>query len=132
MRLMSIINRRIILVCVIVSLFLVVAVLGMVSRATTNTSSFNPIQHVVVIFKENHTFDNYFGTFPGVNGLNLALDCNSAVCPFFQKNMTPADLGHDWTSAHSAWSNGTMQGFIRAEFKNETMSYYNGTNIPFY
>jgi phospholipase C len=26
------------------------------------------IQHVVIIVKENHTFDNYFGTFPGANG----------------------------------------------------------------
>ena len=28
-----------------------------------------PIEHVVIIFKENHGFDNYFGTFPGVNGI---------------------------------------------------------------
>ena len=28
----------------------------------------NPIEHVVIIVKENHGFDNYFGTFPGVNG----------------------------------------------------------------
>ncbi len=27
-----------------------------------------PIQHIVFIVKENHTFDNYFGSFPGVNG----------------------------------------------------------------
>src|SRR2546429_1823559 len=27
-----------------------------------------PIQHVVIIVKENHTFDNYFGRFPGVDG----------------------------------------------------------------
>jgi len=26
------------------------------------------IQHIVIIVKENHTFDNYFGTFPGANG----------------------------------------------------------------
>lgn len=29
-----------------------------------------PIEHVIIIIKENHTFDNYFGTFPGVNGVN--------------------------------------------------------------
>ena len=28
----------------------------------------SPIQHVVIIIKENHTFDNYFGTFPGAIG----------------------------------------------------------------
>lgn len=27
-----------------------------------------PIRHVVIIFKENHTFDNYFGAFPGADG----------------------------------------------------------------
>jgi phospholipase C len=25
----------------------------------------SPIQHVVIIVKENHAFDNYFGRFPG-------------------------------------------------------------------
>lgn len=31
----------------------------------------NRIDHVVIIVKENHTFDNYFGTFPGANGVRL-------------------------------------------------------------
>ena len=35
-------------------------------------SSGNKIQHVVIIVKENHTFDNYFGTFPGADGARLA------------------------------------------------------------
>lgn len=30
-----------------------------------------PIQHVVIMMMENHTFDNYFGTFPGANGVTL-------------------------------------------------------------
>ncbi len=31
-----------------------------------------PIEHVVIVVKGNHTFDNYFGTFPGANGVVLA------------------------------------------------------------
>src|SRR5258708_5608949 len=27
-----------------------------------------PIEHVIVLVKENHTFDNYFGSFPGAEG----------------------------------------------------------------
>src|SRR2546427_12343830 len=27
-----------------------------------------PIQHVVIIVKDNHAFDNYFGRFPGADG----------------------------------------------------------------
>jgi len=32
-----------------------------------------PIEHVVIIVKENHGFDNYFGTFPGANGAKKAV-----------------------------------------------------------
>src|ERR1700682_5243082 len=28
------------------------------------------IKHVFVIVQEGHTFDSYFGTYPGVNGIN--------------------------------------------------------------
>src|SRR5438445_3485580 len=31
-----------------------------------------PIQRIVIIFKENHAFDNYFGAFAGANGTRLA------------------------------------------------------------
>ena len=27
-----------------------------------------PIKHFLIIMQENHTFDNYFGTYPGANG----------------------------------------------------------------
>jgi len=32
----------------------------------------SPIRHVIIIVKENHGFDNYFGTFPGVAGAVMA------------------------------------------------------------
>ena len=35
-----------------------------------------PVQHVVLIIKENHTFDNYFGTFAGADGVHLAHSTN--------------------------------------------------------
>jgi phospholipase C len=34
------------------------------------------IEHVVIIVKENHGFDNYFGTFSGANGINLPRSTN--------------------------------------------------------
>jgi len=36
----------------------------------------NPLQHVVIIVKENHCFDNYFGTFPGVEGAKMTRSPN--------------------------------------------------------
>ena len=50
----------------------------------------NPIEHVVIIVKENHTFDNYFGTFPGANG-----DATPAHAPDPPANDPPHD--------HAAW-----------------------------
>ena len=49
----------------------------------------NPIEHVVLIIKENHSFDNYFGSFPGVNGAT------------FQRAPNPPPLDHD--HKHEAW-----------------------------
>ena len=31
-------------------------------------TSTSPIEHVILIMKENRSFDHYFGTFPGANG----------------------------------------------------------------
>jgi phospholipase C len=28
-----------------------------------------PIEHFIFIIQENHSFDNYFGTYPGANGI---------------------------------------------------------------
>jgi phospholipase C len=47
------------------------------------------IQNVVVLFKENHAFDNYFGTFPGANGTTMA--------------HAPNPPTHDPDHRHSAW-----------------------------
>ena len=38
------------------------------SQATPGAIGKGSVEHVVVILKENHTFDCYFGTFPGANG----------------------------------------------------------------
>lgn len=50
----------------------------------------NQIKHVVIIVKENHTFDNYFGRFPGMNG-----DAKLAKAP------NPPKSDHPHT--HEAW-----------------------------
>ncbi|MDA4111375.1 MAG: hypothetical protein OK439_02470, partial [Thaumarchaeota archaeon] len=47
---------------------------GASSITTQNTSK---IQHIIFILQENHSFDNYFGTYPGANGLSNATLC----CP---------------------------------------------------
>ena len=46
---------------------------GSTAGATTDNHGPNPlsaIDHIVVIYEENHSFDNLFGSWPGVDGLN--------------------------------------------------------------
>ncbi len=52
-----------------------------------------PIKHVVVVVKENHTFDNYFGTFPGANGITSIQTPTGTITPPHATDMT-RDLCH--------------------------------------
>jgi phospholipase C len=42
------------------------------ARRAITAATATPITHVVVIMEENHSFDNYFGTYPGANGIPAA------------------------------------------------------------
>jgi phospholipase C len=49
-----------------------VALLSLVAapaRAAARNAPATPIRHIVVLMQENHSFDNYFGTYPGADGL---------------------------------------------------------------
>jgi phospholipase C len=41
---------------------------------------FGQIQHIFIIFQENRSFDHYFGTFPGANGIPTLPDGGFAPC----------------------------------------------------
>ncbi len=47
------------------SLLLLSGILPVLSSAQPDT----PLKHLVFIVQENHSFDNYFGTYPGANGI---------------------------------------------------------------
>src|SRR5690348_1148321 len=67
------------------------------------TQKADPIQHVVVM-EEDHTFDNYFGGFPGV-GSQYALTEPAA------SNPAPHDIDHSGPRARFAIDGGAMDGF---------------------
>ncbi len=37
--------------------------------AAASDTGIHKIKHVVIIMQENHSFDNYFGTYPGADGI---------------------------------------------------------------
>jgi phospholipase C len=75
------------------------------------------IKHVVIIMQENRSFDSYFGTFPGANGIPSGVclpDPMSGGCdaPFHSS----ADLNyggpHGQASANADIDGGNMDGFV--------------------
>ncbi|HEV3278241.1 MAG TPA: alkaline phosphatase family protein [Terriglobia bacterium] len=70
------------------------------------------IQHIVFIIKENRTFDEVFGNFPGATGTNTAtLSTGQVVMLGHTPDRVPRDLGHHFWDATTAIDNGKMDGF---------------------
>src|SRR5579859_1367359 len=74
------------------------------------------IKHVFIIFKENHTFDNYFATFPGAEGATFGLRSNGDT---IQLSQPFTDLwypgSNSFSAAHTDWNGGAMDGFDKGE-----------------
>jgi phospholipase C len=71
-----------------------------------------PIQHVIIIDKENHSFDNMFGLFPGADGASHArLSSGEVVALIRTPDRTLLDVGHAGAAASLAVNNGRMDGF---------------------
>lgn len=69
------------------------------------------IQHIVFIIKENRSFDNYFGQYPGANGATSGVASTGQIIPLEHTPDQVVDMGHDWTSAITAIDGGNMDHF---------------------
>lgn len=72
-----------------------------------------PIRYVVVLVKENRTFDNLFGAFPGAEGTLTAKLSNGTTIarPVAPQGGLPRDVIHDHRAAFKAYADGGMNGF---------------------
>ncbi len=73
-----------------------------------------PIKHIVFIVKENHTFDSYFGRFPGVNGATTGVVKVNGVRHNIPLNDAPnvsQNYCHEFNCAKIAYDNGKMDAF---------------------
>ncbi|HXJ64222.1 MAG TPA: alkaline phosphatase family protein [Actinomycetota bacterium] len=71
-----------------------------------------PIKHVVFLVKENRSFDNLFGRFPGADGTRVAND-HGTMRPLIRgyDQRLPHDLPHDYAAAVRDYDHGKMDGF---------------------
>ena len=80
------------------------------------------IRHVVVIMQENRSFDSYFGTFPGADGIPArnghftvcVNDPRSGACmrPYHDPRQVNGGAQHNADSASADIDNGAMDGFV--------------------
>ncbi len=72
------------------------------------------IQHVVIIDKENRSFDSMFGRFPGADGATTGRLPNGKVVPLVrQPDHLLMDIDHSYVAATAAVNGGAMNGFSR-------------------
>jgi phospholipase C len=129
------------------AVFLGASQLGLANRPATTSApqTTTPIKHLVVLMQENHTFDNYFGTYPGANGIpsgtkmpvDPANPGSAMVVPWHIGNTTITDLSHSGPTFLAQFDYGQMDGFISAlnnlnENGQLAMGYYDYRDIPYY
>jgi phospholipase C len=148
------------------SAFIAVLALGSLLVGTASAASVSqspvsntttPIQHLVVIFQENVSFDHYFGTYPNVqnpageprftaasgtpsvNGLSEALLASNpnAANPARLDRSQPVtcDQDHTYIDEQKAYDHGLMDKFVESVAgssctdKSIVMDYYDGNTV---
>ena len=115
------------------------------ATAAAGSPATTPIQHVVVLMQENHSFDNYFGSYPGADGAppgaclpksfdNKALGC---IPRAHVGGRAVLGLSSDPTTFALQYRAGRMDGFVAAYRVGRglgglpnPMGYYDKRDIP--
>ena len=120
----------------------VVCALGIPAAAEARQAT--PIEHFVVLMQENHSFDNYFGTYPGADGIpsDTCMPVEGAarpcVRPFHLGGRPVPNLSHNPRTDRIQYAGGRMDGFVRAASADRqtvepsVMGYYDDRDLPFY
>jgi phospholipase C len=132
---------------------------GLAAAALGPPAKLSDIDHIIILMKENRSFDHYFGSLRGVRGFDDptaqrpgggsvfrqadADNPDGYVLPFrLDTHRTSAqrlhDLSHAWGPQHAAWNGGAMDSWIPAHRAADgpsgplTMGYLTRDDLPFY
>ncbi len=82
------------------------------------------IKHVVIIMQENRSFDSYFGTYPGADGIKMRHGVptvcvpdplrHTCVRPFHDPRDVNYGGPHEQGAYNTDYDHGRMDGFVRA------------------
>ena len=112
--------------CAISSLVMLILVSGS-AGAVPSVDGIHKIRHVIIIMQENRSFDSYFGTFPGADGIpmrdGVAQVCvpdkatKTCVRPYHDANDEDTGGPHGAKAADLDIDGGKMDGFVGAQAK---------------
>jgi phospholipase C len=129
------------------------------STLTSQSGGIHKIRHVVIIMQENRSFDSYFGTYPGADGIpGLGHNPGKVPClpdphhhcahTFHNRHDVNYGGPHSYTPAIADINGGRMNGFVRTRMQAkrcrnplnpgcsfgrvDVMGYHTGRDIPNY
>ncbi|MCL2448036.1 MAG: hypothetical protein FWD17_03715 [Polyangiaceae bacterium] len=71
-----------------------------------------PVKNVIYFVKENRSFDNYFGKYPGANGARTGRISDGGTIPLQPLlDIQSPDITHAWAAALTSYNDGGMNGF---------------------
>ena len=94
------------------------------SASSQQLTGISKIRHVVVIMQENRSFDSFFGTYPGADGIP-AKNGQFTVCvpdprtkgcdkPYHDPSLVNGGAGHNLSDGIADIDGGKMDGFVRS------------------
>ncbi|MDQ2753957.1 MAG: hypothetical protein M3R71_00215 [Actinomycetota bacterium] len=102
------------------------------------------LTNLVVLMKENHSYDNYFGMLEKGDGFsrdasgqptNTNPDANGKPVAVHHLS-TPFNpslhMSQTWNSSHRQWHDGAMDGFVTTTGSAEPMGYFDESDLPWY
>jgi phospholipase C len=109
------------------------------------TGNIHTIQHVIVIMQENRSFDSYFGTYPGADGIPMQNGVpitgvpdpvtGQLVYPSLTTTDHPVNGPHGFADAAQDINGGQMNGFLHSLRPGDQpgeLNYWDATSIPNY
>jgi phospholipase C len=114
--------------------------------ALAETKPKTPIKHFVSLMQQNHSFDNYFGTYPEANGIpsDVCMPINperpraKCIKPFHIGDRVVPDLPSNEEVFSGQYRDGRMNGFVdglrqaTGRITPTVMGYFDDSDIPFY
>jgi phospholipase C len=105
-----------------------------------------PIKHFVTLMQQNRSFDHYFGTYPGADGIpagvcvpvNPERPRSNCVKPFHLGDRVVRDVDHNAAIFSRDYRGGRMDGFIHAirqssgRVEPSVVGHYDEKEIPYY